>query len=155
MINVNFNIVNGKHFTLNAFDDMPTNEFFKLFMKRFDISKNEMDKLHFLYHGSKIDIESVMTLEENKINNYDIILVVDDENILLSEFFEVLEVQKNKCIIHNNKSNLFCNQCKMEICEKCLNNHWSHPVENLEIKNEYLKNDFEKFETFITNSEKQ
>ena len=44
MINISFKMSNGLFFSCNAFDEMPTNELFKLFMKRFDISKNEIDK---------------------------------------------------------------------------------------------------------------
>ena len=152
MINITFKMSNGLYFWCNAFDEMPINELFKLFMKRFDISTNEMDKIVFLYNDYEINSLSEMTLKEIGINNFSTIIVIEKENIL-TEFFEVHKIQKNKCIIHNDKFTLFCYQCNIEICEKCLNKHSNHSVENLEIKNEYLKNDFEDFETSIVNSE--
>ena len=152
MIYVNFSIANGNYFSLNVFDGIPINEIFKLFVKKFDIPKNDIDKIIFLYKASKIDCQSKKSLKEIGINNNSTIIVIDQENIL-SEYFEVYNMQKDKCIIHNNRANLFFNQCKMEICEKCLNKHSNHSIENLQIKNGYFKNDFEEYETFIMNSE--
>ena len=131
---------------------MPINEAFKIFMKRFDLSKSEIKKIVFLHNSKKIDSESEKTLKEIGIKNFSNIKVIDRNNIL-SEFFEVQKMQKNKCIIHDDKLTSFCTLCNMEICEKCLNKHKNHSIENLENKNEHIKNYLEEFETFIINSE--
>ena len=152
LINVEFRTSQGINLDFNFSEEMSINEAFKIFMKRFDLSKSEMKNIVFLHNSKKIDSESEKTLKEIGIKNYSIIKVIDQNNFL-SEFFEVQKMQKNKCIIHDDKLTSFCTQCNMEICEKCINKHNNHSFENLGNKNEHIKNYLEEFETFIINSE--
>ena len=91
-------------------------------------------------------------MQELEIKNNQKILVNYDTNVS-HEIIKLTNLRKDICIIHDKKITLNCIECKIDICELCKQNHNSHKIVNLKIKNSLNKKDLEEFENFIKNYE--
>ena len=155
MIKIFFNTNLGKNIVLRVVDDTPINNLLNNFNKLYGLSENDSKEILFIFNESKIDFHSKLTLKEYGIDNNSIINVIDTKSsIKKQEFIEIHKIKKNICIIHNEKLTSHCNQCNMEICDKCLKEHHkNHTTKILVSENEQIKKDLEEFENLIINSE--
>ena len=155
MIKIFFNTNLGKNIVLRVVDDTPINNLLNNFNKLYGLSENDSKEILFIFNESKIDFHSKLTLKEYGIDNNSIINVIDTKNsIKKQELIEIHKIKKNNCIIHNEKLTSHCNQCNMEICDKCLKEHHkNHTTKILVSENDQIKKDLDEFENLIINSE--
>ena len=150
-ININFMNSYGKNFVINIPEQTSLYETLKEFAKKINIPENFINEFIFISNEKKLDCKT-KTLQELEIKNNQKILVNYDTNVS-HEIIKLINLRKDICIIHDKKINLNCADCKIDICELCKQNHNSHKIVNLKIKNSLNKKDLEEFENFIKNCE--